>query len=517
MSRSVTEMVLALVDYAEDRDLIDPEERTYTANLLLDALRLEADETFHPSRRASAPSEVPPLEEILKVLVDDAVERKLIDGGIASRDLFDTRLMSCVTPRPGQVQQEFWSRYDVSPKAATDWFYQLSKDSDYIRTYRIARDRKWQTDTPYGLLDITINLSKPEKDPKAIAAALNARQDAYPQCLLCRENEGYAGRLDHPARQTIRLIPLILAGERWYLQYSPYVYYQEHCIVLKEEHVPMRIDRTTFERLLEFCELFPHYTIGSNADLPIVGGSILTHEHYQGGNYTFAMARAGIRQRVAFEGFEDVSAGIVEWPMSVVRLDGTDPERLVELADQILATWRTYTDETVGVSAESDGVPHNTITPIARRCGRHFELDLVLRNNRTSAEHPLGIFHPHAELHHIKRENIGLIEVMGLAILPARLLGEMDLLEKTIAAGVDPDSVPELAAHAQWAHDIIGRHPELAADRVDAVSASTLHAIIQEEIGLAFARVLEHCAVFANDDEGTRAFARFLDCVRSGL
>ena len=517
MSRSVTEMVLALVDYAEDRDLIDPEERTYTANLLLDALRLEADETFHPSRRASAPSEVPPLEEILKVLVDDAVERKLIDGGIASRDLFDTRLMSCVTPRPGQVQQEFWSRYDVSPKAATDWFYQLSKDSDYIRTYRIARDRKWQTDTPYGLLDITINLSKPEKDPKAIAAALNARQDAYPQCLLCRENEGYAGRLDHPARQTIRLIPLILAGERWYLQYSPYVYYQEHCIVLKEEHVPMRIDRTTFERLLEFCELFPHYTIGSNADLPIVGGSILTHEHYQGGNYTFAMARAGIRQRVAFEGFEDVSAGIVEWPMSVVRLDGTDPERLVELADQILATWRTYTDETVGVSAESDGVPHNTITPIARRCGRHFELDLVLRNNRTSAEHPLGIFHPHAELHHIKRENIGLIEVMGLAILPARLLGEMDLLEKTIAAGVDPDSVPELAAHAQWAHDIIGRHPELAADRVDAVSASTLHAIIQEEIGLAFARVLEHCAVFANDDEGARAFARFLDCVRSGL
>ena len=517
MSRSVTEMVLALVDYAEDRDLIDPEERTYTANLLLDALRLEADETFHPSRRASAPSEVPPLEEILKVLLDDAVERKLIDGGIASRDLFDTRLMSCVTPRPGQVQQEFWSRYDVSPKAATDWFYQLSKDSDYIRTYRIARDRKWQTDTPYGLLDITINLSKPEKDPKAIAAALNARQDAYPQCLLCRENEGYAGRLDHPARQTIRLIPLILAGERWYLQYSPYVYYREHCIVLKDEHVPMRIDRTTFERLLEFCELFPHYTIGSNADLPIVGGSILTHEHYQGGNYTFAMARAGIRTKVVFEGFEDVSAGIVEWPMSVVRLDGTEPKRLVELSDRILGAWRSYTDEAVGILAESDGEPHNTITPIARRNGDLFELDLVLRNNRTSAEHPLGIFHPHAELHHIKRENIGLIEVMGLAVLPARLLGEMDLLEKTIGAGIDPGTVDGLASHVAWAHEIVARHPELAADRVDAVSAATLHAIIQEEIGLVFAQVLEHCAVFANDDEGARAFARFLECVRSGL
>ena len=413
--------------------------------------------------------------------------------------------MGCVTPRPSEVVRTFWERYDESPEAATDYFYHLALDSDYIRTYRIARDRKWVASTRYGDLDITINLSKPEKDPKAIAAALEKQKagasEPYPRCQLCPENLGYAGRLDHPARETIRLIPLTLAGEPWYLQYSPYVYYNEHCIVLSEKHVPMQISRATFQRLFEFVGKFPHYTVGSNADLPIVGGSILTHEHYQGGRYEFAMARAGAREEISFEGFDDVRAQIVDWPMSVIRLDGADPARIVELADKILTAWRGYTDEAVGVLAETDGTPHNTITPIARRRGEDFELDLVLRNNRTTDEYPLGIFHPHQELHHIKKENIGLIEVMGLAVLPARLLGEMDRLEQVILAGEDPAAVPVVAAHAPWAAEVIARHPEFAPENVAGADASALHAVIEDEIGQVFAQVLEHCAVFA-DDEG---------------
>ena len=502
----VYQALVALVDYAEDRRLIGGEDRAYAANQLLDALQLEADDSYDPLVRVWEEDEVPPLEQILAALLDDAVTRGVIDGGIASRDLLDTRLMGCVTPRPSEVVRGFWERYEEGPKEATDWFYRLALDSDYIRSYRVARDRKWKAATPYGELDITINLSKPEKDPKAIAAALTKRQDAYPRCLLCPQNTGYAGRLDHPARQTIRLIPLTLAGEPWYLQYSPYVYYNEHCIVLSEEHRPMRIDRTTFVRLLELVTTFPHYTVGSNADLPIVGGSILTHEHYQGGRYEFAMARAGIREEVTFPGFEDVRAGIVEWPMSVMRLDCDDPVRLVELADRILSAWRGYSDETVGVLAETDGTPHNTITPIARRHGEAFELDLVLRNNRTSDEHPLGIFHPHAELHHIKKENIGLIEVMGLAVLPARLKKEMAALKAEWLKGTeDVSGTPGLESHAAWYKELRAKHPEAKAENLDD--------ILKFEIGKVFETVLTHSGVYKRTPEGMAAFDRFLQVV----
>ena len=524
-SSAVERGVADLVAYALDRGLIGEDDVTYAANLMLDALSWQPAGSFVPreavaAARARQPR--PDLEAILAALLDDAVARGVCDAGVASRDLLDTRLMGCVTPRPSEVTREFWRRYEQSPRAATDYFYRLAQDSDYIRTYRVARDRKWVTPTRYGDLDITINLSKPEKDPKAIAAALERQKaggsaEPYPRCQLCPENLGYAGRLDHPARETIRLIPLTLAGEPWYLQYSPYVYYNEHCIVLSEAHVPMRIDRLTFVRLLEFVERFPHYTVGSNADLPIVGGSILTHEHYQGGNYEFAMARAGLREELAFEGFGDVRAGVVDWPMSVIRLDAEDPARLVELADRVLGAWRGYSDASVGVLAETDGTPHNTITPIARRRGEGFELDLVLRNNRTTEQYPLGIFHPHQELHHIKKENIGLIEVMGLAVLPARLLGEMARLREVILAGGDPAAVPEVSSHAPWAAEVLGRHPEYAPQNVGALDdagRAALTGVLEQEIGQVFAQVLEHCAVFADNDEGRAAFARFVASVR---
>ena len=518
----VEDLVAQLVAYARRRGLIEQEDITYASNLLFDALQYEPAATFEPIVAVGKIERAhgkPDLETVLAGLLDDAVARGVIEGGIASRDLLDTRLMGCLTPRPSDVIRAFWKRYEAEPQRATDYLYRLALDSDYIRSYRIARDRKWVTPTRYGDLDITINLSKPEKDPKAIAAALsNKGGEVYPRCQLCCQNEGYHGRLDHPARQTIRLIPLTLAGEPWYLQYSPYVYYNEHCIVLSREHVPMKIDRRTFERLLEFVTLFPHYTLGSNADLPIVGGSILTHEHYQGGHYTFAMARAGLRRELAFPGFDDVRAGIVDWPMSVIRLDGLEPARLVELADTILAAWRGYSDPAVGVLAETDGVPHNTITPLARRRGSLYELDLVLRNNRTTPEHPLGLFHPHAELHHIKRENIGLIEVMGLAVLPARLLGEMDELERVVLAGDDSAQHESVAAHAPWMAEVLARHPEFAPDRVaetstDSDAAARLHHIIEQEIGAVFAQVLEQCAVFADTEEGRAAFQRFVESV----
>ncbi|WP_239378328.1 UDP-glucose--hexose-1-phosphate uridylyltransferase [Olsenella sp. An290] len=520
VERGVTD----LAAYALDCGLIAEEDVTYAANLMLDALAWEPTGAFVPRdavRAARARASRPALEDILAGLLDDAVERGVIDSGVASRDLMDTRLMGCVTARPSEVTAEFWRRYGESPEAATDWFYQFAQDTDYIRSYRIARDRKWVTSTRYGDLDITINLSKPEKDPKAIAAALEKQKaggaEPYPRCQLCPENLGYAGRLDHPARETIRIIPLTLAGERWYLQYSPYVYYNEHCIVLSEQHVPMKISRATFQRLLEFVGMFPHYTAGSNADLPIVGGSILTHEHYQGGRYEFAMARAGARREVSFAGFEDVRACVVDWPMSVIRLDAADPERLVELADRVLSAWRGYSDETVGVLAETDGTPHNTITPIARRRGEGYELDLVLRNNRTTDEFPLGIFHPHQEKHHIKKENIGLIEVMGLAVLPARLLGEMDRLKEVILAGEDPAAVPEVASHAAWASEVLGRHPEFAPENVhdlDDAGRAALDGVIEEEIGQVFAQILEDCAVFADNEAGQAALARFVASVR---
>lgn len=493
----VIDTVKSLVAYAVSHELICREEMTYAANSIFDVISVTPDAGFH-----AAGGTEQPLEEMLKTLLDDAVERGVIDSGIASRDLFDTKIMGCITPRPGEVIRTFRALHAEDPKKATDYFYKLAGDSDYIRRYRIEKDQKWLAPTRYGDLDITINLSKPEKDPKAIAAALTRKGSSYPECLLCPENEGYAGRLDHPARQTIRLIPLTLGGEQWYMQYSPYVYYNEHCIVLSGEHVPMKISRETFVRLLDFLKAFPHYTIGSNADLPIVGGSILTHEHFQGGNYTFAMAKAPIRTPVSFSGFEDISAGIVEWPMSVIRLDGSDPDRLVELADIILRRWRSYSDPDLDILAETDGTPHNTITPIARMRDGKYELDLVLRNNRTTEEYPLGIFHPHNELHHIKKENIGLIEVMGLAVLPARLLPEMGRLAEALASGEDVRAVPELAAHADWADELREKYADINADNAAG--------ILRDEIGIVFSKVLEHCGVFKDDEAGRAGFAAFV-------
>ncbi len=476
---SVEENVLNLCGYALSKQLITEDDLFYAANTLSDILKFTPSSGFSPLSAAKPEHCGKPLEEILEQLLDYAVSEGVISDGIATRDLFDTRLMSALTPRPSEVIREFRSRYSKSPEAATDYFYKLSCDSDYIRTYRVRKDRKWVAKTPYGDLDITINLSKPEKDPRAIAAALTSRQDKYPKCLLCPENEGYAGRLDHPARQTIRLIPLTLAGERWYMQYSPYVYYNEHCIVLSGKHEPMKIEPATFTRLFDFITLFPHYTIGSNADLPIVGGSILTHQHFQGGRYTFAMARAGIREALHFKGFEDVSAGIVEWPLSVIRLDGDNPARICELAGKILSAWRGYSDESADILAQTDGTPHNTITPIARRRGSQYELDLVLRNNRTTEQYPLGIFHPHAELHHIKKENI-------------------------------------LSSHADWADEIERKHPEIARLRESGDSADSAEAmdkVLRDEIGLVFAKVLECCGVFKNTPEGMAQFRKFADAV----
>lgn len=511
-----------LVAYGLGKELITAEDATYTANLLLDVMHFEPEADFTVDDVTAAPDA--DLESILKELLDDAVRRGVIEDGIASRDLFDTRLMGCLTPRPSDVVQHFHTLYQESPVKATDYFYKLSRDSDYIRTYRVRKDRKWVTTTAYGDMDITINLSKPEKDPKAIAAALHKKANSYPECLLCHENEGYAGRLDHPARQTIRLIPLTLGGARWYMQYSPYVYYNEHCIVLSGEHVPMKIERLTFRRLLEFIRLFPHYTIGSNADLPIVGGSILTHEHFQGGRYEFAMARAGIRQEIAFRGYEDIRAGIVNWPMSVIRLDGSDPARLTELADRILTAWRGYSDPAAEILCETQEngtlVPHNTITPIARRRGEAYELDLVLRNNRTTAEYPLGIFHPHADKHHIKKENIGLIEVMGLAVLPARLLGELQELKRVILAGEDPAGNEKTAAHAAWAAQILEAHPEYSRAAIAAggrPDEDELSRILEKETGLVFASVLEDAGVYKDTEDGRTAFARFLTAVNDGV
>lgn len=511
------ENVAALVAYACNCGLIGAEDITYCTNRLFDDLNYDPESSFVPEDAVAAQQCLPErsLEEILKSLLDNAVARGVIEDGSTSRDLFDTKLMGELTPRPSDVIRTFWDHYNVSPEDATNYFYKIAQDSDYIRTYRIARDRKWITPTRYGNLDITINLSKPEKDPKAIAAALSRNSDLepYPRCQLCRENEGYRGRLDHPARETIRLIPLTLAGEPWFMQYSPYVYYNEHCIVLSNEHTPMKINHKTFVRLLEFVTKFPHYTLGSNADLPIVGGSILTHEHYQGGRYTFAMARAGLRKKLTFKGFEEVDAGIVNWPMSVIRLDADNPELLVELADKILTAWRGYSDPAVDILAETDSEPHNTITPIARRRGERYELDLVLRNNRTTDEYPLGIFHPHAELHHIKKENIGLIEVMGLAVLPARLLGEMDELKQTILAGKDPAEISSVAVHAEWAHEIIEHHPQFmpgVVEELNPEAKAELDGILEQEIGAVFAQVLEQCAVFANTEIGQEAFNRFI-------
>ena len=494
----IDQYIYALANYGVKKGLIEKEDKPWAVNRLLQALELSA---IGPEEAAG---EDLPLEDILAPLLDDAEARGIIPGGVVSRDLLDTKLMGELTPRPSQVIAAFREKYDRSPEEATDWFYGLCQDADYIRRYRIAKDMKWVTSTEYGDLDITINLSKPEKDPKAIAAARNLPASNYPRCQLCAENEGYAGRVNHPARQNHRIVPITINGSPWYLQYSPYVYYNEHCICLNKVHTPMKIDRACFAKLLDFVGQFPHYFVGSNADLPIVGGSILAHDHFQGGRYTFAMEKAPVETPFAFPGFEDVRAGIVKWPMSVVRLTAADPARLIDLADRILTSWRGYTDESATILAETDGEPHNTITPIARRRGTDYELDLVLRNNLTTEEHPLGLYHPHAELHHIKKENIGLIEVMGLAVLPARLKGELARLGELLVSGGNVAADPELAKHAPWAEELREKYT-FTPENVDQ--------ILRDEVGKVFAQVLEHAGVYKRDEAGQAAFLRFVERV----
>ena len=493
---TVNGYVTALVRYGLEKGLIEPCDQTYITNQLLMTMGLDSYEY----------EEAPALEleDILAGLLDDAVARGVCDDNITAKDLFDTKLMGVLTPLPREVRAKFAALYAAAPQKATDWYYTLSQDTDYIRRYRIKKDLRWKTKTDYGDLDITINLSKPEKDPKAIAAAKSAPQSGYPKCQLCPENEGYAGRMNHPARENHRIVPITVAGANWFLQYSPYVYYNEHCIVFNASHTPMVIDKSAFAKLLDFVTLFPHYFVGSNADLPIVGGSILSHEHFQGGHYAFPMELSPVEKELTFQGFEDVKAGIVKWPMSVIRLDGPDKDRLVELADKILTAWRGYTDEAAFIFAETDGVPHSTITPIARRRGSDYELDLVLRNNITTEEHPLGVYHPHAELHHIKKENIGLIEVMGLAVLPARLKGELAALEEAILAGAPLTG--ELEKHAPWVEELKTRYT---------FTAENTTAILREEVGQVFAKVLEHAGVYARTPEGQAAFQRFVDYVNA--
>ena len=486
----------SLVSYAMTCGLAEPADHVVLTNRLLDLLRLD---DYTPSEEPLTED----LEEILAGMLDYAVEKGLCDDGITARDIFDTRIMGAITPMPREVIGIFRYLYLENPEAATDWYYKFSCDTDYIRRYRIARDMRWKYASEYGELDITINLSKPEKDPKAIAAAKNAPQTAYPKCQLCRENEGYAGRMNHPARANHRIVPIQVCGAEWCLQYSPYVYYNEHCIVFNSQHIPMKIDKSAFEKLLDFVRVFPHYFVGSNADLPIVGGSILSHEHFQGGHYTFAMETAPIETPIAFRGFADIQAGIVKWPMSVIRLTGSDPARIAELADQILLAWRGYSDASVGVIA-FDGEPHNTITPIARRRGEAYELDLVLRCNITTEEHPLGVFHPHADKHHIKKENIGLIEVMGLAVLPSRLKQELTDLAAAIVAGVDISAHETLQKHASWVEQLQIQYTFTAENALD---------ILLQETGKVFAAVLEDAGVYKNTQEGKEAFVRFTDYV----
>ena len=492
----IDQAIRQLVDYGLRTGLVGKEDEIYTVNRLLELLEIEEYE--------DKPAPEAELEDILKALLDYAVEAGLMkEDGVVYRDLFDTKLMGALTGRPNEVIGRFWELYRESPRKATDYYYRFSQDTDYIRRYRIKKDQKWTAPTAYGDLDITINLSKPEKDPKAIAAAKLAKQSGYPKCLLCMENVGYAGRINHPARQNHRVIPVTINGQEWGFQYSPYVYYNEHCIVFNKNHIPMKIERDTFRKLFDFVRQFPHYFVGSNADLPIVGGSILSHDHFQGGHYTFAMEKAEVEETFQVKGFEDVEAGIVKWPMSVIRLKAADSDRIVELADHILKAWREYTDEEAFIFAYTDGEPHNTITPIARRNGELYEMDLVLRNNITTEECPLGVYHPHGELHHIKKENIGLIEVMGLAVLPARLKDEMELLKEYLVQGKDVRSAESLVKHADWVDGFRGKYAGFTEENTEK--------ILRDEIGIVFMKVLEDAGVYKRTEEGRRYFRRFLE------
>lgn len=495
---NVCNSIRDLIDYGVKAELLGEEDRVFCTNSLCEALRVSE---YAPDETAGATE----LEEILKNLLDYAAEKGILESdSVVFRDLFDTKLMGLLMPRPSEVIARFEELYKTSPEAATDYFYKLCCDADYIRRYRIKKDLKWKTPSQYGDIDITVNLSKPEKDPKAIAAAKLLPQSGYPKCLLCHENEGFAGNVSKPARQTLRQMPMTMDGKGWFLQYSPYVYYNEHCIALSSEHTPMKIDRSTFVKLLDFVEHFPHYFLGSNADLPIVGGSILSHDHMQGGHYTFAMATSPVERAVSFDGFDDIEAGIVKWPMSVIRLRGNDKSRLVELADKILVAWRKYTDESAFIFAETNGEPHNTITPIARMSDGKYELDLVLRNNITTEEHPLGVYHPHTELHNIKKENIGLIEVMGLAVLPSRLKGEIDLMCEYILAGKDFSECEALAKHKEWFEKFKDNYT---------FTTENVRGIVEQEIGTTFVRVLEDAGVYKRDEAGREAFLRFIESV----
>ena len=498
--KMIQKNIRKLVQYGLNTGLIEPEDQIYTTNRLLELFQLDELEDCNEAVTMAEDE----LETVLGEMMDYAYEKGIMtENSIVYRDLFDTKIMGLLVPRPSEVIRKFQELYAKSPKEATDYFYKLSRDTDYIRRYRIKKDQKWIAQTKYGDLDITINLSKPEKDPKAIAAAKNAKQSGYPKCLLCIENEGYAGRVNHPARQNHRIIPVTINGSQWGFQYSPYVYYNEHCIVFNSQHIPMKIEHDTFCKLFDFVKQFPHYFVGSNADLPIVGGSILSHDHFQGGNYEFAMAKAPVERNFTVKGFEDVKAGIVNWPMSVIRIASKDTERLIALADMILNAWRGYTDETAFIFAETEGEPHNTITPIARKRGDLFELDLVLRNNITTEEHPLGVYHPHAKLHHIKKENIGLIEVMGLAVLPARLKGEMEQLAEAIVSGADIRKDEVLEKHADWVEEFLPEYKE--------INKENIMDILHKEIGNVFMQVLEDAGVYKRTAEGQAAFDRFVE------
>ena len=493
----INESIAKLVKYGENAGLVSGLDKIYATNRILEVMQISDYE--EPEQIP----ETPDLEETLNELLDDAAKRGLLEhNSVVYRDLFDTKLMDCLMPRPGEVVKKFEELYAKSPQEATDYFYKLSQDSNYIRRYRIAKDIRWSVPSAYGDIDISINLSKPEKDPKAIAAAKLAKQSGYPKCLLCKENVGYAGRVNHPARQNHRIIPLTINQTEWGFQYSPYVYYNEHCIVFNFQHNPMKIERATFVKLFDFVKQFPHYFLGSNADLPIVGGSILTHDHFQGGHYEFAMERAAIEKEFVIPGYEDVKAGIVHWPLSVIRIQCKDEKRLIELADYILKKWRGYTDEEAYIFAETDGEPHNTITPIARKKGDMYELDLTLRNNITTKECPLGLYHPHNEYHHIKKENIGLIEVMGLAVLPSRLKAEMEHLSQCLIKGEDIVSKEDLKKHAAWVEEIKGKYTD--------INKGNVMDILKEEIGQVFVKVLEDAGVYKYNEEGRKAFDRFI-------
>ena len=505
----IQENIRELVQYGLLTGLVAKEDEIYTTNKLLELFgEEEYPFEFGEEMERTEEEAVKRLPELLTEMMDYAVSKGIMqEDGVVYRDLFDTKIMSCLVGRPGEIIRKFWAEYEKSPEAATEFFYKFSQDTDYIRRYRVCKDEKWIAPTKYGDLDITINLSKPEKDPKAIAAAKLAKQSGYPKCLLCVENEGYAGRINHPARQNHRIIPITINDSKWGLQYSPYVYYNEHCIVFNSQHIPMKIEHNTFVKLFDFVKQFPHYMLGSNADLPIVGGSILSHDHFQGGHYEFPMAKAEVERTFVVKGFEDVKAGVVNWPMSVIRIWGKDTDRLIALADVILDSWRGYSDEASFVFAETDGEKHNTITPIARKRGEDYELDLVLRNNITTEEHPLGVFHPHANLHHIKKENIGLIEVMGLAVLPARLKKEMADLEDAILAGADIRKDEILEKHADWVEEFLPKYQD--------VNAENIHSIIQKEIGLVFMQVLEDAGVYKRTEEGQAGFDRFIESLNA--